>query len=121
MAKGEALKGHLENLRSSIPELKGVLLASNEGLPIAHSLSNGSDPNRVAAMAAAASNLGRKISDSMSAGTLGEVSIQADEGSLFVYSAGSKAVLAVLSPQGGNAGLIHLEARSAAKEIGDLF
>jgi len=121
MAKGEALKGHLESLRSSIPELKGVLLASNEGLPIAHSLSNGSDPNRVAAMAAAASSLGRKISDSMSAGTLGEVSIQAEEGALFVYSAGSKAVLAVLSPQGGNAGLIHLEARSAAKEISELF
>jgi predicted regulator of Ras-like GTPase activity (Roadblock/LC7/MglB family) len=27
----------------------------------------------------------------------------------------------VISPQGGNAGLIHLEARSIAKEIGDLF
>jgi uncharacterized protein len=121
MAKGEALKGHIEALRNAIPELKGVLLASNEGLPIAHSLSNGSDPNRVAAMAAAASSLGRRISESMSAGILGEVSIQADEGALFVYSAGSKAVLAVMSPQGGNAGLIHLEARSTAKEIGDLF
>ncbi len=71
-------------------------------------------------MAAAASSLGRRISEHDS-GTLGEVSIQADEGALFVYSAGSKAVLAVMSPQGGNAGLIHLEARSTAKEIGDLF
>lgn len=121
MAKGEALKGHIEALRSSIPELKGVLLASNEGLPIAHSLSNGSDPNRIAAMAAAASSLGRRISESMNSGTLGEVSIQAEEGALFIYSAGSKAVLAVLSPQGGNAGLIHIEARSTAQEIGGLF
>ena len=71
MAKGDALKGHIEALRNAIPELKGVLLASNEGLPIAHSFSNGADPNRVAAMAAAASSLGRRISDSMSAGTLG--------------------------------------------------
>jgi predicted regulator of Ras-like GTPase activity (Roadblock/LC7/MglB family) len=121
MAKGEVVKSQLEALRSSIPELKGVLLASNEGLPIAHSLSNGSDPNRVAAMAAAASNLGRRVTDSLSAGTLGEVSIQADEGALFVYSAGSKAVLAVIGPHGGNAGLIHLEARSAAKELGSMF
>src|SRR5580692_6866700 len=82
MAKGEALKAQIEALRSAIPELKGVLLASNEGLPIAHSLSNGADPNRVAAMAAAASSLGRRISESMSSGTLGEVSIQAEEGSL---------------------------------------
>jgi predicted regulator of Ras-like GTPase activity (Roadblock/LC7/MglB family) len=121
MAKGEVLKAQIEALRSAIPELKGVLLASNEGLPVAHSLSNGSDPNRVAAMAAAASTLGRRISDSMSAGTLAEVSIQAEEGALFVYAAGSKAVLAVLSSQGANAGLIHLEARSVAKEIAELF
>jgi uncharacterized protein len=121
MAKGEAVKSQLEALRSSIPELKGVLLASNEGLPIAHSLTNGSDPNRVAAMAAAASNLGRRVTDSLAAGILGEVSIQADDGALFVYSAGSKAVLAVISPQGGNAGLIHLEARSIAKELGEMF
>jgi len=121
MAKGEALKAALEGLRNSIPELKGVLLASNEGLPIAHALTNGADPNRIAALAAAASSLGRKISENIGAGTLGEVSIQADDASLFVYTAGSKAVLAVLSPQGGNAGLIHLEARMAAKEIGDLF
>jgi uncharacterized protein len=121
MAKGEALKTTLESLRNAIPELKGVLLASNEGLPIAHALTNGADPNRIAAMATAASGLGRRISETMNAGVLGEVSIQAEEGALFVYSAGTKAVLAVLSPQGSNAGLIHLEARSAAKEIGELF
>jgi len=38
-----------------------------------------------------------------------------------VYAAGPKAVLVVLSPQGGNAGLIHLEARDTAKQIGELF
>ena len=121
MAKVEALKTQIESLRNAIPELKGVLLASNEGLPIAHSLTNGGDPNRVAAMAAAASSLGRRISESMSVGALAEVSVQADDGALFVYSAGTKAVLAVVSPQGGNAGLIHLEAREAARQIGELF
>jgi predicted regulator of Ras-like GTPase activity (Roadblock/LC7/MglB family) len=99
MAKVEALKNHLEALRNAIPELKGVLLASSEGLPIAHSLTNGADPNR----------------------ELGEVSVQAQEGALFVYSAGAKAVLVVLSPNGGNAGLIHLEARDTAKQIAELF
>lgn len=121
MVKHEALKNHLETLRNSIPELKGVLLASTEGLPVAHSLSNGTDPNRVAAMAAAASSLGRRISESMATGGLSEVSIRGDDGALFVYSAGPKAVLAVIGPMGANAGLIHLEARGVAKEIGDLF
>jgi len=121
MAKHEALKTQIETLRNSIPELRGVLLASNEGLPVAHSLSNGSDPNRIAAMAAAASSLGRRISDSLASGNLAEVSIRSEDGVLFIYSAGSKAVLAVMGPMGSNAGLIHLEARDVAKQIGDLF
>ena len=121
MAKHESLKVHIEALRNSIPELRGVLLASNEGLPVAHSLSNGTDPNRVAAMAAAASSLGRRISESLATGGLAEVSIRSDDGVLFIYSAGSKAVLAVMGPMGSNAGLIHLEARDVAKQIGDLF
>jgi predicted regulator of Ras-like GTPase activity (Roadblock/LC7/MglB family) len=121
MTKHETLKGQLDALRNSIPELRGVLLASSEGLPVAHSLSNGTDPNRVAAMAAAASSLGRRISESLATGAMSEVSIREDDGVLFVYSAGSKAVLAVMGPMGSNAGLIHLEARGVAKEIGDLF
>src|SRR5574338_97873 len=117
MSKHEALKNHIETLRNAIPDLKGVLLASVEGLPIAHSLSNGADPNRVAAMAAAASSLGRKITDSVAVGTLGEVAIRGEEGWLFFYAAGTKAVLAVMGPQIANAGLIHLESRPVAKDI----
>src|ERR1700759_2586009 len=98
MVKHEALKNHLETLRNSIPELRGGLLASTEGLPVAHSLSNGTDPNRVAAMAAAAASLGRRISDSMATGTMAEVSIRGEEGVLFIYTAGPKAVLAVMGP-----------------------
>jgi len=120
MAKHDALKAQIETLRNAIPELKGVLVASTEGLPVAHSLSNGTDPNRVAAMAAAASSLGRRISDSLSTGSLNEVSIRSEEGMLFVYSAG-KGVLAVMGPQGSNAGLIHLEARGTADDISKLF
>lgn len=121
MAKAEVLKNELEALQVALPDLKGVLLASNEGLPIAHSLSNGGDPNRVAAMATAASALGRRIADTLGAGALGEVAVKAGEGSLFVYAAGSKAILAVWTPEAANAGLIHLEARQTAQQIGELF
>lgn len=121
MAKHDALKTQIESLRNAIPELRGVLLASIEGLPVAHSLSNGTDPNRVAAMAAAASSLGRRVSESLATGALAEVSIRSDDGNLFIYSAGQKAILAVMGPVASNAGLIHLEARDVAKQIADLF
>jgi predicted regulator of Ras-like GTPase activity (Roadblock/LC7/MglB family) len=121
MSRHEELQKEINNLRGAIPELRGVLLASTEGLPIAHSLSNGVDPNRVAAMAAAASSLGRRVTESLSVGNLTEISVTAADGQIFLYSAGTKAVLAVIGPNGGNAGLIHLEARTAASQIGQQF
>jgi uncharacterized protein len=121
MSKQQILTTHIENLCNAVPELQGVLLASNDGLPIAHSLSDGADPTRLAAMSAAAANLGTRVTEAISTGPVSEVSIRASEGDLFIYSVGGKAVLAILSPQGGNAGLIHLEARAAAEEIGSLF
>ncbi len=90
MAKLEELTKHMQELRQATPELIGLLRASSEGCPIAHSLSNGTDPDSVAAMAAAASSLGRRISDSMNAGTVCDISIQGEKGAIFFYSAGSK-------------------------------
>ena len=121
MSKQEVLASQIENLFNAIPELNGVLLASVDGLPIVHSLSNGADPNRVAAMAVAAANLGARVSDVIETGSVTEVNIRAAEGDLFVYSAGGKAVLAVLGPKHANAGLIHLEARASARQIAELF
>lgn len=121
MAKLDNLQKSVDGLRAAIPELKGVLLASSEGLPIAHSLSNGTDPARMAAMAAAAASLGRRVSDTLSAGSFEEISVAGNEGQIFLYSAGSKGVLAVLGPNGCNAGLVHLEARGVAKELGEQF
>jgi predicted regulator of Ras-like GTPase activity (Roadblock/LC7/MglB family) len=128
MAKLEALQKHIETLRTAIPELRGVLIASTEGLPVAHSIAGGADParvaamaDRIAAMAAAAVNLGKRVSESLSVGALVEISVTGSEGQIFLYSAGVKGVLAVIAPKGGNAGLIHLEARAVAKDIGDQF
>jgi predicted regulator of Ras-like GTPase activity (Roadblock/LC7/MglB family) len=121
MAKVDVFQKNVDGLRAAIPELRGVLLASTEGLPIAHSLSNGADANRVAAMAAAASSLGRRVSDSLSSGTLEEITVSGADGQIFIYAAGQKGVLAVIGPSGCNAGLIHLEARGVAREIGEMF
>jgi predicted regulator of Ras-like GTPase activity (Roadblock/LC7/MglB family) len=128
MANLEAFQKNIETLRGAIPELRAVLIGSTEGLPIAHWIAGGADPTRVAAMAdrisamaAAAMNLGRRVSDSLSLGALIEISVTGAEGQIFVYCAGTKGVLAVIAPKGGNAGLVHFEARQVAKDVGDLF
>jgi uncharacterized protein len=121
MPKVDALQRRIEGLRAEIPELRGVLLATAEGLPVAHSLSGGTDASRVAAMAAAASSLARRVSEHLGLGNPGEVSITGNLGALYVYTAGPVAVLAVIGQQGTNAGLVALEARAAAREMGELL
>ena len=66
-------------------------------------------------------NIAKRVSESISLGALVEISVTGVEGQIFVYSAGTKGVLAVIAPKGGNAGLVHLEARQIAKDVGDLF
>ena len=128
MANPEAFQKQIEALRGAIPELRAVLVGSTEGLPVAHWIAGGADPargaamaDRISAMAAAAMNLGKRVSESISLGALIEIAVTGAEGQIFVYSAGTKGVLAVIAPKGGNAGLVHLEARQVAKDVGDLF
>ena len=121
MPKNKELKDQMAALRRAVPELYGLLLAANEGLPIAHSLSNGTDPDRIGALAAAVSSMGRRIADCMNVGTLGDVSICAEKGTVFFYAAGSRAVLVALGPNGCNAGLVHLEAGMTAQNMGARF
>lgn len=119
MSMLEMFEKELDHLRASVPDLAGVLLASNEGHPIIAKLDPELDARRFAAMAAAAASVGRRVSESLSTGPLTEVSLVGSEGQIFLYNAGGKAVLAVVGRAGANTGLIHLEARWVAREIGD--
>ncbi|MFN3266751.1 MAG: roadblock/LC7 domain-containing protein [Deinococcales bacterium] len=121
LGKQEALQQALAALRASIPEVRGVLVASTDGLPVAQSLSGNEDPNRVAAMAATALGLGKRISDTLNAGTLSETSVSGSNGQVFLYAAGTKGVLVVVAPANANVGLIHLEARDAARHIATIL
>lgn len=109
----------IDNLRASVPGLKAVLLVANDGQPIAHSLPADSDVIRYAALTAAAASVGKRVSKSLNVGTLSEISLVGTEGQIFIYSAGGKAVLAVVSAAGAEAGRVHLDARWTAREISE--
>lgn len=116
-SKQETLLTTLQTLRSSLPELRGALVATVDGLPIAQTFSDNTDANRVAAMAATALGLGKRINDTLGTGDLSEMSVTGLEGQVFVYATGKKGVLAVVTPPGMNLGLLHMEARDAARTV----
>ncbi|QSR84036.1 roadblock/LC7 domain-containing protein [Methylacidimicrobium sp. B4] len=120
MAVADELNHILGRVRAAIPELNAALVATTDGLPIAHSLNSG-DANRLAAMAATALGLGRRICETFGGGEFRETSVSGDQGQMYIYSAGPKAVLGVVARSGANVGLIHLEARDAASQVAQIL
>ena len=110
----------LSSIRRAIPELHGVMIASQDGLAIAHDFPE-ADAERVAAMAATALGLGKRITERTNMGELAESVIRGREGYLVVYGAGDDAVLVMKGPIDANLGLMRVEARGAAVEIKQLL
>lgn len=117
MSKQQELSSVLDNLRSAVPEIKGALVASADGLAVAQSLSSGEDVNRIAAMAAAALGLGKRITTTLAAGNLTQTQVSGTDAQIFLYAIGNKGVLALIANSDANVGLIHLEARGATNQI----
>ncbi len=103
-------------MHRAIPELHGVMIASVDGLAVAHDFPE-ADAERIAAMAATALGLGTRITERTNLGTLAEAVIRGENGYLVVYSAGRDAVLVLSGPIDSNLGLMRIEARMAAIEI----
>lgn len=120
MALGEELIALIKGLRAAVPELTGVMVASTDGLSLATDMSE-AEAARVAAMAATALGLGKRIAQTTALADLEEVVIRGSEGYFVVYSAGEKGVLAVTAPRGSNLGLVHLEARAVARKVAALL
>lgn len=120
MSRMEAIQELIRNLKMAVPEILGVMVASQDGLPMAHDFLEAEAP-RIAAMAATSLGLGKRITATLRLGDFQEVVVRGEGGYLVVYEAGEKGVLAVTTPQGANLGLVHLEAREAAKRLKELL
>ncbi len=119
-SKSGDLKLVIGAIRRAIPELNGVMIASQDGLAIAHDFPE-ADAERIAAMAATALGLGKRISERTSMGELAEAVVRGQNGYLVVYGAGADAVLVMQGPIDSNLGLMRIEARVASVEIKQLL
>jgi predicted regulator of Ras-like GTPase activity (Roadblock/LC7/MglB family) len=118
--KSEQLAAIIASIHEAIPELFGVMIASIDGLAVAHDLHE-ADAERIAAMAATALGLGARIAERTNLGTLTETIIRGTQGHLVVYSAGNDAVLVLSGPLTANLTLMRIEARVATVQINSLL
>jgi uncharacterized protein len=116
VSRQEELNRLIFSVRRAIPELNGVMIASDDGLSIAYDFPD-AESEKIAAMAATALGLGKRISERTNLGELAEAVIRGDQGYLVVYAAGENAVLVLSGPTDSNLGLMRIEARAASAQI----
>jgi len=80
MSKQEQLQQILNELKAALPELKEIIVASPDGLPVAQ-LGESEIATRLAAMAATAQGLGKRIATTTHLGNLVEIVIRGDTSS----------------------------------------
>jgi len=122
MSTLENIDSILANLESAIPgQVEGTVIASGDGFVITDTLRAEGEAEEVAAMMATTMGVSTRMTDTLNAGEVQETSISGEDRSIFLYRAGGEGVLGVVAKGDANVGMIHLQAREAAKEIADLL
>ncbi|OLS18800.1 MAG: hypothetical protein HeimC3_48640 [Candidatus Heimdallarchaeota archaeon LC_3] len=109
----------LNDCKTRISDIQGLLLVSREGLPIAASLSasGDTDEDRLSAMTAAALNLAERVVVELNKGNLKEMTVKGDAGLVIIIQVGEQAVLTGTTLSEARLGLILLEMKRTAKSI----
>lgn len=111
----------LRELQASSPDIEGSAVVSVDGLTIASALPQGVEEDRVSAMSAAMLSLGERIATELGRGSLAQVYIKGEKGFVILMSVGQEAVLTGLAREQAKLGLIFLDMRRAAEDIGKLI
>ena len=116
MTVDPAVLEELGRLRTRVPELSGSVLATADGLVVAHD-SHGLEPDTLAALAAAHLALARRFAHAVNHGELRESVVECDGGYITSYTAGPNALLTVVTSGSANLAMVHLEARRCVRRI----
>ncbi|MEV0296835.1 roadblock/LC7 domain-containing protein [Nocardia sp. NPDC050710] len=108
----------LKALRGRVPQLTGALVASSDGLLIAHDLPSNVEPNGMAALAASHLALSYRLATTAHGGGFHEVVVRGTEGHVVVYAAGWTSLTVLAGPE-VNVGRLHLESRPVARAIAE--
>jgi predicted regulator of Ras-like GTPase activity (Roadblock/LC7/MglB family) len=120
-SRTEQIIARLRDLRAVTPDIEASAVVSVDGLTIASDLPADVEEDRVSAMSAAMLSLGERIASELGRGMLDQVYIRGGEGYVILMSIGEDAVLTALARKEAKLGLVFLDMRRAAADLGDLL
>ena len=120
-SRTEQMVARLRDLQVSTPDIEASVVVSIDGLIIASALPPDVEEDRVSAMSAAMLSLGERIASELGRGRPDQVYIRGANGYVILTSVGEDAVLTVLARQDAKLGLVFLDMRRAAEDLGQLI
>lgn len=120
-SRGDTLTSILKDLEAATPDIEGSVVVSADGLVMASAMPSDVDEDRVAAMAAALLALGERSASELQRGDLEQVFVKGLKGYIVLMNAGRDAVLGALCRQDAKLGMIFLDMKRAAAEIGKVI
>lgn len=109
----ERIREAFREIKVDVPGIKGIVLSTVDGLPIASDIKSEERQNRIAAMVSALVSLSKKVAPELEVGSLDSVNIEAEDGKIFCYivsgdDISSPAILAIVTSQDLNLGILRM-------------
>ncbi len=104
----ERIKEVFKDVGADIPGLRGIVLSTFDGLPVASDIKSIEKQNKVAAMVSALVTLSKKVTKELEVGGMEAISVEAEEGKIFCYAIEDSAILAVITDKDINLGILRL-------------
>ena len=120
-SRTEQMVARLKDLQISTPDIEASAVVSVDGLIIASALPSDVEEDRVSAISADMLSLGERIAGELGRGILDQVYIRGVNGYVILMSVGEEAVLTVLAHKDAKLGLVFLDMRRAAEDLGRLI
>lgn len=106
----------LTTLVASVAHLRGALVASLDGYPIADHLTD-RDPSSTAAIVASSCGLGERLAELTGEGAMKEIVVQSEDGYVIIYRIGDDGVLTILTSPAANLAMVKLKARDTIETL----
>ena len=120
-SRANRLDRALADLLGQAPEVEAAAVVSFDGLPMASALPVTMDEDRVAAMSAALLSLGERAAEGLGRGSLSQVYIEGEHGTVFLVSADDEAVLVAVASKGAKVGMMLYEVRRVAAAVAEVL
>jgi len=112
----DQVRAELTELRAHVPGLRGSLVATSDGLVVAHDIPD-VEPTQIAALAAATLAVARRATQATECGSFREAVARGSDGYLAVYAAGDSALVAVTGTSSMNVAMLQYRARAIIERI----